>query len=118
MKPNIKLFISSEKIPGAFGRGKYLLLDAIRREGSLQKAAASLGRSYRKAWGDIRRAEEGFGRRLVVCERGGVGGGKTELTEFGLELLKAWETFEKVILKSVQTAFEKHVKGILEEHSC
>jgi len=118
MKPNIKLFISSEKIPGAFGRGKYLLLDAIRREGSLQKAAASLGRSYRKAWGDIRRAEEGFGRRLVVSERGGSCGGKTELTEFGLELLEAWEAFEKVVLKSAQTAFEKHIKGILEEHSC
>ena len=38
----------------AFGEGPYRLLRLIEREGSISKAASSMGLSYRKAWTILR----------------------------------------------------------------
>ncbi len=114
MKPHLKLFISAGDVSGAFGSGKFHLLKAIKENGSIQKAAKSLNRSYRKAWGDIKRAEEGFGKSLVIKSRGGSDGGRTKLTDFGNELLSAWEDFKDEIYPAMITSFEKHFKHISE----
>ena len=106
MRPHVKLFISSKSVQGAFGQGKYRLLNAVREKGSLQKAAKGLNRSYRKAWGDIRRAEQGLGRRIVKRFRGGSKGGRMELTAFGLRLLRAWESYEANINKAVRKHYD------------
>jgi molybdate transport system regulatory protein len=111
ISPRVKLFLSSTLVDGAFGGGKWRLLKAIEEEGSLQRAAASLGRSYRKAWGDIKRAEEGLGRALVARTRGGShGGGTTCLTEFGKQLLEAWDEYHTAVRRDAT----QHYKHILE----
>ena len=114
MKPHNKLFISSNSITGSFGDGKWRLLKAVKKFGSIQKAATELGRSYRKAWGDIKRAEEGFGRPLVIKNRGGHSGGSTELTEFGLQLIKGWGAYRSDVKHHIDKAYNKHLKPFIE----
>ncbi len=115
MKPNAKLFISSPKVDGLFGEGKWQLLDAIHRHGSIQEASRELGRSYRKAWGDIKRAEEGLGRQLVTKLRGGTSGGSTELTDFGRQLLKGWKKYRNEVHLCIKKSYNRHLKKIIEK---
>jgi molybdate transport system regulatory protein len=114
--PHVKLFLSSPQVDGLFGGGKWRLLSAVQEEGSLQKAAKLLGRSYRKAWGDIKRAEEGLGRSLVTRTRGGArGGGATRLTEFGTQLLEAWDTFSSSVRRDAVRHYEQILLPLIEE---
>lgn len=112
--PRVKLYLSTEAVAGVFGDGKWRLLEAVRREGTLVAAARALGRSYRKAWGDLRRAEEGLGRKLVEPSRGGARRGKTELTPFALALLDAWDVYRRDVLRAVDRAFERRLAILVE----
>ncbi|MBD3418860.1 MAG: LysR family transcriptional regulator [Chitinivibrionales bacterium] len=115
IKPNCKLYISTEQDKGAFGDGKYLLLKAVKQHRSIQLAAQSLGRAYRKAWGDIKRAEQGLGRRLVTTSRGGSTGGESALTEFGDALLTAWEHYQSEVRNDVNALFSKHLRSTFQD---
>lgn len=66
------------------------LLRAIDRAGSLNAAAAEMGRSYAHAQRRVVELEEAFGS-LVDRQRGGAGGGGSALTETAAELLAAFE---------------------------
>ncbi len=116
MKPYSKLFISSDGITGSFGDGKWRLLDGIKRYGSIQKAAQELGRGYRKAWGDIKRAEEALGQPLVKKNRGGISGGSTELTEFGIKLLENWKKYKAEVGAFMIKSYDRHLKKLLKEY--
>jgi molybdate transport system regulatory protein len=83
------------------------LLDAIRCLGSLQAAAASVGISYRKAWGDLRAAEKALGIVFLERHRGGSSGGETRLTETGIMWLREFQRMHAEVEKSVEKAFEK-----------
>lgn len=61
-----------------------VLLGALRAHGTLGKAAAAAGTSYRAAWGLLQRCEQAFGKSLVRKSRGK----GTELSEFGEQLLQ------------------------------
>ena len=87
----VKLWIATTSWAGVFGEGRYRLLSLIHIHGSLKKAAETNGISYRKAWGDIKKTEARIGRKLLVRECGGKGGGGSRLTPFAQELLKAYE---------------------------
>ena len=113
MNPLAKLYISSVKVKGIFGDGKYHLLKAIKDSGSIQEAARKLKRSYRKAWGDIKVAEKGFGRALVVRVRGGRSGGSTVLTDFGLQLLREWKKYRAEIDSNMKKSFNKYLKKLV-----
>lgn len=113
MEPLAKLYISSVKVKGIFGDGKYHLLKAIKDSGSIQEAARKLKRSYRKAWGDIKVAEKGFGCALVVRMRGGRSGGSTVLTDFGLQLLREWRKYRVEIDSNMKRSFNKHLKKLV-----
>lgn len=110
MIPKIKLFLNSDTINGVFGDGKYQLLLAIKKHGSIQQAALSLERSYRKAWGDIKLAEMGFGRKIVQTNRGGISRGESTLTEFGLQLLEKWKDYSSELNASVAIFYKKHLE--------
>lgn len=71
------------------------LLKGIQQNGSLRSAADSLGLSYRKAWGDIRKAEKFIAFPLVVKVRGGKDGGLSRLTADGAELVEAFSQLHK-----------------------
>ncbi|MCK4537649.1 MAG: LysR family transcriptional regulator [Candidatus Krumholzibacteria bacterium] len=115
MEPGVKLYINTDEREGLFGDGKYLLLKAVSELGSLRKASIKLGRGYRKAWDDIRRTEEGLGRKIVLRSRGGSDGGSTRLTTFGSELLEAWERYRNEVSACLEKAWDEQLRGLLEK---
>jgi len=111
--PYFKLWLSNADIQGVFGDGKWRLLKAVETEGSLQAAAKSLQISYRKAWGDLKKAQDALGVNLVEKQRGGVLGGRTTLTRQGKKWVKAYTRFRSDIEKTVDKAYLKHIKGVV-----
>lgn len=112
LEARFKLWLSTKNIEGAFGDGKWRLLKAIETRGSLSAASKYLRISYRKAWGDLKKAEESLGISLVDKHRGGRTGGKTTLSEQGRKWVKAYELFRQDIQKAVRKAYIKHIKGL------
>jgi len=109
LRPRFKLWLSTEDSEGAFGDGKWRLLDAIGRGRSLRAAATELGISYRKAWGDLKKAERCLGIALLEKHRGGRGGGETTLTNAGKAWLRGYSDFRSDVQKAVSSAFEQHI---------
>ncbi|PKK86570.1 MAG: hypothetical protein CVT48_00485 [Thermoplasmata archaeon HGW-Thermoplasmata-1] len=81
-----KLWLEIDGEP-VIGEGRAKLLETIEELGSLNKAAETLGMSYRHAWGIIKHMSEVLGDEIVVSARGGEGGGGTRLSDAGKALL-------------------------------
>ena len=58
LRARFKLWLSTKDVEGVFGDGKWRLLKSIDAEGSLKAASESLRISYRKAWGDLKKAQD------------------------------------------------------------
>lgn len=78
----------------AIGPGKADLLEAIDREGSISRAARTMGMSYRRAWLLVETMNACFTAPLVEAARGGSGGGGAGLTELGREVLARYRALE------------------------
>jgi molybdate transport system regulatory protein len=76
------------------GIGKISLLEAIARTGSLSQAAREIGMSYRRAWLLIDSMNADFDTPVISATVGGSGGGGTQLTSFGRELVQAYRNLE------------------------
>jgi molybdate transport repressor ModE-like protein len=87
IKLNAKAWIEKD---GVFlvGEGRGQLLELIEKTHSLSETAKKMKMSYRHVWGIIKEMEEALGEALVESERGGKGGGKTELTKTGKKVLE------------------------------
>jgi molybdate transport system regulatory protein len=79
------------------------LLGAVEREGSLNAAAEALGRSYSRAHKRLAGLEDAFGT-LVARERGGSGGGGSELTPVGRALLARFERLQAAVAGTADAA--------------
>jgi len=113
LKVRFKLWLSSEEAEGVFGDGKWRLLKSIDAEGSLRAASQLLHISYRKAWGDLKKAQQCLNIPLVEKQRGGTLGGRTELTEYGKKWVDAYTRFRSDIEKATEKAYEKHIKELV-----
>ncbi len=113
LRVRFKLWLSSKNVEGIFGDGKWRLLKAIENTGSLSAASASLRISYRKAWGDLNKAQNALNVALVQKQRGGILGGKTILTGEGKEWVKAYTKFRSEIEKAAEKAFKKHMEKLI-----
>ena len=113
LNPEFKLWLSQARAKSSFGDGRWQLLKAIETEGSLRAACELLNISYRKAWGDLKKAEEALGVKLVKRQRGGRVGGETILTEKGRKWVKAYAGFHKDIEKAVEKSYSKRTTGLL-----
>ncbi len=114
LRARFKLWLSAKDVEGVFGDGKWRLLKAIESEGSLSAASHNLGISYRKAWGDLKKAQEALNITLVEKQRGGRSGGKTSLTAKGKKWVEAYAKFRSDIEKAVVKAYQKHINGLPE----
>ena len=110
LKPRFKLWLSSEGVEGVFGDGKWRLLKEIDAKGSLKAACESLRISYRKAWGDLKKAQDALNVALVEKQRGGNVGGGTILTEQGKRWVEAYAKFRGDVEETVERGYEKHFK--------
>jgi len=109
--PRFKLWLSAEDVEGVFGDGKWRLLKAIDSTGSLTAASNMLGISYRKAWGDLKKAERHLGLSLVQRHRGGNTGGTTSLTKEGKKWVTAYAKFRNDVKKTVHKSFTNNISG-------
>jgi molybdate transport system regulatory protein len=82
------------------GPGKVELLELIAQTGSIRKAAAQLGMSYRKAWLLLQALKETFGTSLVETTSGGKSGGGTSLTGAGREVVGRYRKLERAAAKA------------------
>lgn len=70
------------------GDGRYRLLSAVQRRGSINAAAKDLGISYRKAWSQLQAMENSSPFPLLERRIGGKNGGASQLTPEILALMK------------------------------
>ena len=92
----------------AFGEGPAALLDLVRTEGSLSRAAARLGMSYNKAWRTLRAAEGRLGFPLLERRIGGVRGGGSALSAAGEELLGRYHALQAAADREMRRLFSEH----------
>jgi molybdate transport system regulatory protein len=102
LRARFKLWLNSKDDEGVFGDGKWRLLQAIEQTGSLSAASELLKISYRKAWGDLKKAQDALNM-----------GGRTVLTVEGKKWIKAYSKFHADIEKTVEKAYEKNIRELL-----
>ena len=105
-----KVWIEENNKP-VFGSGRKALLEAIERNGSINRAAQEMNMSYRKAWGALRAMEERLGVKLVERQTGGRDGGGAALTDDARMFLNKYEALEKGIQELVDERFRSIFKG-------
>ncbi|MDB5139615.1 MAG: ModE family transcriptional regulator [Mucilaginibacter sp.] len=69
------------------GHGRVELLERIHASGSIRQAALQMKMSYKQAWDLVNDMNAHFSSPVVVSHRGGKGGGKAVVTEYGLKVI-------------------------------
>ena len=110
-KPRLKLWLYSEHSQGSFGDRKWRLLESIEKTESPKSTCELLGLSYRKVWGNLKKAEECLNFTLVTKSRGGKTHGRSNLTEEGLAWTKAYSKFHQYIENAAETAYRKYLEN-------
>jgi len=93
-KLSCKIWIEYKGKP-VIGKGGAEILQQIKEERSISKAAEKLGMSYRYVWNYLQKIEKALGEPVVETYRGGKsGGGGAELTKLGKSLLEQYRRVE------------------------
>jgi molybdate transport system regulatory protein len=88
LKGRIWIVIGDKTI---IGEGRADLLKKTAELGSLHKASAELGISYRQAWYSLNQMNKPTDIPVISLQRGGKNGGIAHITEFGKQILKIFE---------------------------
>ena len=96
----VKLWMVNEKGEAVFGDGLAELLEEIDKCHSMLETSKKLGMSYRYALHRITLAEERLSQPLVDRVRGGAkGGGSSEVTDFGRDLVRRYRHAQEELSK-------------------
>lgn len=79
---------------GYLGGKRIELLEQIEATGSISQAAKAAKLSYKAAWDAVDAMNNLSERPLVTRAAGGAGGGGTQLTDFGREMLHVWRRMQ------------------------
>jgi 8-oxo-dGTP diphosphatase len=101
LEPSVKLWLKSGKI-SVIGSGRARLLRAVAENGSITKAAAVMGMSYRHAWGILKHIKVSVGEDIIETTRGGPQGGGAKLTKIGEKILKQYEQNDSEIHRLIK----------------
>lgn len=115
---NYKIWLSTLNGQGIMGDGKWKILKAIEKYGSLKAATEALGITYRRTWGDLKKIEEMLGFAVLEKTRGGKTGGHTQLTEKGRLLVEAFDQLHQKVGNTMEEAFvdfQRQLKTLSEE---
>ena len=81
---------------GAFiGLGRVVLLEGIKKHGSITSAAKAMKMSYRQAWELVSSMNKQARKVLVETVSGGAGGGGTKITPEGEKAIKLFRDLNK-----------------------
>jgi len=96
-KPTAKIWLEYKGEP-VLGRGGADILEAIKKEKSISKAAKTIGMSYRYVWNYLARIEKTLDEPIIETFKGGKsGGGGAKLTLLGENLLKEYKRVEDYV---------------------
>jgi len=101
-RPRIRILLGHDQ---RLGPGKFDLLEAIGRTGSISAAGRQLGMSYRRAWLLVDQVNRMFLEPVVIASAGGSNGGGALLTEFGQGLLQAYRRLETRTQQAIAEEF-------------
>ncbi|MBI4011010.1 MAG: LysR family transcriptional regulator [Candidatus Rokubacteria bacterium] len=94
LRPKLKVWVVlDDRIK--FGDGRADLLNRIQKLGSIKKAVAGMGMSYRNAWGYLRELERAAGFKFLERHPGGGARGGTRLTKEGQAFLTRYRQFRR-----------------------
>jgi molybdate transport system regulatory protein len=95
-KPTAKVWLeyNGKPILGSGGAG---ILNAIKEEKSISKAARKIGMSYRYAWNYLDKIKDTMGEPVVKTFKGGKRGGGARLTLLGEDLIKEYSRVEDYV---------------------
>ncbi|MGD9007973.1 MAG: LysR family transcriptional regulator [Desulfobacteraceae bacterium] len=102
-----KIWIEDSRGKVIFGLGRYRILDAVRRTGSMNAAAKELHMSYRAVWMRVRSSEKRVGKTLIVREGKG-----SRLTPFAENLMKQYRR----LLSVVQAETDEVYNSLINDH--
>ena len=88
------------------GDGRYRLLSAVQRNGSINAAARDLGMSYRKVWAQLQAMEESAPFPIMERRVGGKGGGASQLTDEFVELMEQFLELRNQVNKEADRCFD------------
>jgi len=96
-KPTAKVWLEYKGKP-ILGKGGADILEAIKKEKSISKAAKKIGMSYRYVWNYLAKINKTLDEPIVETFKGGkTGGGGAKLTRLGEMLLKEYKRVEDYV---------------------
>jgi molybdate transport system regulatory protein len=104
-----KIWIEDDSGAMVFGLGRYRILDAVDRLGSLQAAARELKMSYRAVWCRVHLSEERLGKPLVT--RDGKG---SRITGYARNLMKQFRRLQAIVEAESDDVYETLVADTIE----
>jgi molybdate transport system regulatory protein len=104
-----KIWVEDVNGKVVFGLGRYRILEAVKRLGSLQAAALELKMSYRAIWGRVSATEKRLGKPLLIREPQG-----SRLTPLGETLLKQFQRLLKIVETESDTVYNDLIAAYLE----
>ncbi|HEY7648003.1 MAG TPA: LysR family transcriptional regulator [Methylomirabilota bacterium] len=111
MEPKLKVWVTfGERTK--FGDGRARLLELIDQLGSINKAVARIGMSYRTAWGYIRELESAAGFQFLERRPGGGAHGGARLTKDGRRFLQRYWDFRQGLERVTDRQFAAAFKGV------
>jgi molybdate transport system regulatory protein len=110
MEPKIRVWVVFGK-QLKLGAGRAQLLRLIDERGSLRKAAAEFGMSYRNAWGYLQELERAAGFRFVERTPGAGPRSGMRLTPAGREFLACYAKFRGGLEEAPRRHFTGAFKG-------
>lgn len=93
-----------------FGPGVSRIMELVKETGKLSEAYEIMGLSSSKAWKIIKKAEEDLGFPLFVTVVGGKGGGRSELSPEGEDLLNRYQAFVYELNIEAEKLFNRYFK--------
>jgi molybdate transport system regulatory protein len=103
-RPRVKVWVV---LPNGtkLGGGRARLFELIDELGSIRKAVARMGMSYRAAWGYITELEAAAGFAFLIRRPGGGGTGGARLTKEGRAFLARYGRFRDSVDRIAQRRF-------------
>lgn len=104
-----KIWVQDSNGKVVFGLGRYRILEAVQRLGSLQAAAQELKMSYRAIWARISATEQRLGKPLLIRAPQG-----SRLTPLGETLMKQFHRLLRIVETESNDVYKDLLAAYLE----
>lgn len=109
MKLKIRVYFENDEKETFMGIGVLWLLEGIKKNGSIRKAAQEMKMSYTKACQILKNLELSLDRIILERQKGGNNRMGTSLTDFGEIFLKHYTSLSRKVDEFCQIEFENFI---------